>query len=204
MTKKARELMKVGKFEFHACELFQGTGPWPRYAKAKAFRFDLLRAFLSVPTKAHEFIDTVEFPIIYGATYKPELVRRYGADAWDAEQLAFVLCMDQVERCFRKLFDDEKGLLLGDRGKSEFAIRNLGDHMRHNFAPIGRNPDSLNHMIETVHFAESQSSFGIQLADADSFVIKRHLIDPQDKNNEPLYEQLTPHIKFSRVWPKKP
>jgi hypothetical protein len=76
--------------------------------------------------------------------------------------------------------------------------------MRRNFAPIGRNPDSLNHMIETVHFAESQSTFGIQLADAASFIIKRHLTNPKDSDIEGFYRQIEPHIKFSRVWPKKP
>src|SRR5271166_2953223 len=201
MTKKARELMKQGKFEFHGHELFNGKGPWPRNAKAKKFRFDLLSGFLDVPNKVQELGIQVTLPIVYGATYTPELIRRYGADAWDAEEIAFILCMEQVERFFTKTCDKEKGLLLGDRNvKTEFAIRNLGDYMRRQSAPIGRNPDSLTHMIETVHFADSQSTSGIQLADVCAFVIKRHLMNPDDLEVGKFFHQIAPHIKFARVW----
>src|SRR5208282_3779495 len=131
MTKKAREQVKQGKFESHGHELFNGKGPWPRNAKAKVFRFNLLEGFLDVPKHVRELGINAELPIVYGATYTPELIRRYGADAWDAEEVAFILCMEQVERFFRESCDEEKGLLLGDRSiKTEFAIRNLGEYMR--------------------------------------------------------------------------
>ncbi len=204
MTKQARELMKQGKFEIHGYELFQGSGPWWRNGKAKAFRLQLLRDVLAIPGEIKELVKQ-ELPIIYGAVYRPELLRRYGEDAWDAEELAFVLCMEQVEYCFGKSFDSEKGLMLGDRTHSkEFAIRNLSNYMRAFQTPIGRNPMPLTHMIETVHFADSLSTCGIQFADVCSFVIKRHLMEPTHPDVTPLYEQVAPHIKRSRIWPKKP
>jgi hypothetical protein len=196
--------MKQGKFEIHGFELFQGSGPWWRNGKAKKFRLQLLQDILKIPSEIEGLIKE-DLPIVYGAVYKPELQNRYGDEAWDPEELAFVLCMEQVEHYFTKFCDKEKGLMLGDRNqKKEFAIRNLSNYMRSFQTPIGRNPMPLTHMIETVHFADSESTFGIQFADVCCFVIKRHLVDAAQSDIIPLYELIEPHFKRLRVWPKKP
>jgi hypothetical protein len=75
--------------------------------------------------------------------------------------------------------------------------------MRSYGAPMGRGRYPLHHMFETVHFAESQSTSGIQLADVCNFIIKRHLVDPTDTDIQALYAQIETQIKGSRVWPKK-
>ncbi len=54
--------------------------------------------------------------------------------------------------------------------------------------PSGR----MDHLVDTLYFAASHESVGLQLADAASFLIKRHLMGKTD--SEPFYKLIKPCV----------
>lgn len=188
------------EFEFHGSALFRGSEGWGSRTATKNLRYELLRRFLGL-------LAIYNLPIIETVVLKPELAKKpvKFAKTYSHEELAYMFVFERVERFFRRSLNQERGLLLCDRGRQELAIRDLVNQMRIFGAPIGGGAigrrQSLDHLVETVHFADSHSTWGLQLADCCAFFRKRVLLRPDDHDAKEFYELIKPAVKLSRIYP---
>jgi len=133
-------------------------------------------------------------PVSYGAVDRRDLARHIG-DLWTqpertklAHQYAFALSITGFQVWFNREALNEVAICVADRNdkihislKQFFVI----------FRQMGLGPIvSLPNFIDALHFAASEESIGLQLADCASFLIKRHLMDRP--NSEEFYEIIEP------------
>jgi hypothetical protein len=184
-------------FEFHAGELFSGNAKgFQRNARDKAIRFEILRSFLGIVKK-------FKLPIIYVAHDKRELPIKGAQEMAAHLQIGRQICAAYVENWLvQKTKGRDVGMLISDvRSSDNKTEEKLIKHylMRSRkwpmFATVG---PILEHVIDTIHFADSKESIGLQVADACAYVIKRHLMNPADTDAEPLYKIINP-LLFATV-----
>jgi hypothetical protein len=183
----ARYLPRSPKFEVHACEIFQGTGLFRSWSPEH--RVALLKDSLNT-------FPSHKLPIIYGAIDKQNLRAQY-SDPLAPHGLAFMLCVERIERWFRANAADDIGMLICDetKVKSEFK-KSLRQYQTYGI-PLGIEILRLDHIVDTVHFADSHESYGIQLADTANYFIKRYL--ERKKNAEEYFKLIGPQIwSFTR------
>lgn len=199
-------------FEFHAKDLFHGTGwfdKWPQ-----PVRFGVFKQLM-------EALAALNVPVIYGAVDRMKLSKQIFKSA-NPLDVAFRLCIDRIQSFLAK-DSSRTGLLIADTfddGKKrnlkrvfrEYrkkfvteAIRVMEDLRRAKEnasaeAPIplpsGRIPTS--NLIDDMYFGDSSDSIGIQAADMCAFLVRRHLAGKQD--SEWLYKIIEP-LLVGQVWP---
>jgi hypothetical protein len=98
----------------------------------------------------------------------------------DPHDLAFLLCAERVERWFAKEADQETGMLIGDETRAKAEMKKSLRSYRKVGIPLGIKEERLEHIIDTIHFADSHESFGIQLADFCAYFIKRGAAGKKD------------------------
>jgi hypothetical protein len=184
------------KFEFHAQDIFNGSGGI--FKKNRAFwtpqrRFELFEEFLKV-------IADCKLPIIYAAVHKRRLRDQYNTP-YNPRDLAFLLCAERVERWFCQDAPDEKGMFIADEtsASGKAALRKSLRQYRRIPIPLGIRNEKLEHVIETIHFVDSRESLGVQIADACSYLIKRHHC--RKANSEDFYKIIKGNVVDWKVFP---
>jgi hypothetical protein len=176
-------------FEFHAYDIFSGNNNWSRWRnrEGKALRFEILRRFVGL-------IPKYKLPIT-------ECSWQRGADrdALLAEMLqgmAFSMCVDFVERWFTQHAKRDVGMLIADeqgepRNEPKYKLEIRRSRKSIRAQGLFRR---LHHIVDAIHFAGSQESIGLQLADACAFFIKRHHVGKAKDEAEEFYELIRPFI----------
>jgi hypothetical protein len=159
-------------FEFHAYELFSTKGR--QKIRAKEERWEILREFIGLIRK-------YKLPVVYAAVSKTALASR---PIWqDAAATAFVRCVAEAEKWLVAKTPYEGAILVADRTLNETLLRSWieGGKVDGWLSPLAHddvNPEevTLAHIADTIHFADSRTSWGVQLADCVSFFVKRHFM----------------------------
>jgi hypothetical protein len=175
-------------FEFHAADLFFGHGFFEAWSNDD--RNGLVNEVLDIVTGN-------KLPIIYGAVNKPEFQKKYRRPS-APHDVAFLFAAERVERWFKKEAGDAVGMFIADETKADKDMKASLPQYRELISFGGRG-DRLEHIIETIHFAASTETYGIQLADLVSYLIKRKLMGKA--NTMRFYERIEPLIYDARVFP---
>jgi hypothetical protein len=179
-------------FEFHAHALFTGSdyfsnkSKWP-LAKRKVVIKDVV-----------DILKKLKLPIISGAIHKANLRAKYHTP-FDEHGLAFMLFAERVNKWVAGCKPDDCCLLIADETKKKRVIKSSLRQYRKQKIPIG-NPDKLTHITDTIYFADSCDSWGLQLADFCNYFIKRHLIGGNELA-EKVYQYFKDRIHESTVFP---
>lgn len=148
-------------FELHGQEIFAGTGPWSGRTPPQ-----LLAAF----GDAISILDNLELEVSYASIDKARLTARYGGAADDnAYRLALQFLLEKVDRT-----DSSLKILVADEQKEQQirAIKMVAD-LKGDYA-WGEVPSpGLKTFIDSMHFARSYDSPGVQIADLVAFTIQR-------------------------------
>ncbi|MBA3355289.1 MAG: DUF3800 domain-containing protein [Pyrinomonadaceae bacterium] len=137
-------------FEFHNSDIFQGHGffkgwPWPT-------RVDALERLLDI-------IVTNKLPIVWGAVDKQKHKAKYVYPA-APHDMAFLLCAERAERWFKNHAKDDVGMFIADDTKAKSDMKKSFKEYRKTIA-LGNRKECLEHIIDTIHFADSRETFGI-------------------------------------------
>jgi hypothetical protein len=191
-----------GSFEFHAKDLFHGSGVFEGIDKDK-----VIQLFGS----ALDAIRGLDIPIVYGAVDAHKLRGSIHATASPAD-VAFRLCMPEIERWFAEKAPDELGIVICDDTTNQQQKRQFqaafragrpkvkmelekDDKGKGKIVGLSRGP--YEHLHDDMYFGNSGDSTGIQLADMCCFIIHRHLEGKQDTPQ--LYKVIEPHIFAGKV-----
>jgi hypothetical protein len=174
-------------FEYHASALFHGKEPFQNVGRDKV---------LSLLKDVADMVAAVPIPIVYGAVDLKKLRSGIHATAQPVD-MAFRLCLPEIERWFVENAPDELGIFIADDTKNQNQKENLLKAFRANRKltfSLDRNklPQEnralLRHIHDDMYFGDSKHSKGIQVADVCSFLILRHLQGKQD--TEFLYKKI--------------
>lgn len=157
-------------FELHAAEMFRGEGCFRHYApdvRVKAFE-----AVLSL-------IGELGLRVIIRGVHKPGLKTRY-PNPYHPHDISLKYVIEEVE-LFAKS-QEQAGeqrclvLLIADNNedREEAALRNLRQFQTFGTG-WGWAPVDVDHIVDTIHFVDSQSNPAMQLADLVAFVANRNL-----------------------------
>ena len=125
--------------------------------------------------------------------------------------IAFSLCIAEVERWFKENADHDFGILISDDTDNKKQKRHLITTFRAYRTRIRTNLSSLPkeefkeergkgaHFHDDMYFGNSSYSVGLQLADFCSFIILRHLQGKED--TEFLYKKIEKQIYSGKVEP---
>jgi Protein of unknown function (DUF3800) len=180
-------------FEFHACDIFNGSNAWSQWRNnvGKELRFEILKRLIGL-------IRRNRLPIIQCSWVKNGERDR---DIIKLRQgLAFSVCVDSVERWFQEKAKTDVGMLVADvQGqRKDEAIFKQEIRRARTVSRLSRKP-ALRHIVDTIHFAGSHESIGLQLADICAFFIKRHYRAHPADEAEPFYDLLQPYICQSKM-----
>ncbi len=186
-------------FEFHASELFHGNPPFS--AITQEARTDIFFQCISM-------IAQTTMGIIYSFVDIGKLRRGIHATA-NPTDIAFRLCLPEIERWFSEKEPENIGLLICDepaekpirqqmlstyrekRGRIQIHSEKEQGELR----KVTEERGELPHLHDDMYFGSSAYSVGIQQADMCAYIIHRHLCGRED--TEILYKLLEPKI-FSR------
>ncbi len=212
----AEELLPPKKYEqfteFHACDLYNGTKAFDGMERAQ--RYSILEILLGV-------LEKQEIPVIYGAVDLSRLNKMIYASA-NPIDMTFRMCAlgvqawmgKQLEERFleyrgRKTpgehvrFDDVALFILDDFDSNKplkVALHQAFRQMRKPLRPPDFQSESqLEHVLDDMYFGDSKFSVGLQLADACSYFIGKHL--GGDATVDRFYARIEPHIVHSQIEP---
>ena len=148
-------------FEFHGEELWGGGGHW----KGKSYE-ELMAAYEA----AIGLLDELDLFVSWASIYKEGLHRRHGggADA-NAYPLALQFLLEKIDR----VPDGYLQLVIADEAKEHElkAVRMVADMQHLGLGEVaGR---TLTSVIDSLHFARSHDSPGVQMADLVAYVLQR-------------------------------
>jgi hypothetical protein len=201
--------------EFHACELYGGYGFFEKVEQER--RFDALSGLLAI-------IKMLDLGIVYGAVNLEELKKTLYSSA-DPLDICFRICIKGIaswtedktnKQVIAKMGDDysiesmtplvlesiysDLTMLVLD----ECSDKKQRETLHRSFREIRsqRKPgDSsmLTSLHDDMYFGDSRYSLGIQIADACSYFIARHL--DGDEETESFYNIIAPHIVRFETYP---
>jgi hypothetical protein len=184
-------------FEFHACDLFTGnTKGFQRNARDKEVRFEILKSFLTI-------VRDFKLPIIYVVHDKQEFPLKDWQMVTMHREIGREICAGYVESWIRRRTRGRDVAMLisdvvhsDDKREEKLIKRYL---MRYRKWPmfVTHGP-VLEHVVDTIHFADSKESIGLQIADACAYFIKRHYMNESDSDSEPLYQIIAKNV-FARA-----
>lgn len=195
-------------FEFHAHELFHGTGFFETWEQPK--RFHIFEQCMTI-------VAELRLPVLYGAVDKEKLSKQIYKSA-NPLDVSFRLCVEQIQKWLKASNPWEIGLLIAD-SFDDGKKRNLKQVFReyrkkfsvealkvmeqvHSTGPPGtQTPQQVvtSNLLDDMYFGDSRDSVGIQAADMCAFLIRRHLAGKQD--SEWLFKIIEPHVSGG-VWPE--
>jgi hypothetical protein len=155
-------------FEWHGYELWNGSGRWG--SKSHAHR---LAAFEDVIGTLPE----LSISVVHATIDKVALASKYGGSYdGDAYLLALQFLLEKLDR-WRG--NEVRRILIADEAKQHQlrAVKMVRDLQRWSVGVVpGR---QLKSIIDSIHFVDSKSSPGVQLADMTAFVLQRRRSYPQ-------------------------
>ncbi len=178
-----------GSFEFHAKNLFSGSAYLNRHL-GRDMRHELFGRFLALLPKN-------DIPVEYAAIDRGGLRRANPQMAGLELRIAYLVALSSVEIWFQHNAPDEVGLCIADETKLKMPIKGLMRQFRKEPLVEKIVESRLYHLIDTISFNRSEESFGLQLADACSFLIKRHFMDKTDSAE--LFKIIEPQIILKPV-----
>lgn len=182
-------LVTTKDFEFHAYDLFSTKN---RDLGGKEARWRCLNRFMGL-------IDKYKLPVIYAAISKV----RAKPEVWlNAQTVCFTRCIAEAENWLAQSAPREGAIIVADRTVNENYLRSKTIAAREDgwFSPLSQDeldPQEirLDHIADTVHFANSKDSWGIQLADCCSFFLKRYFMKLEVANfMETFRSQIVAHF----------
>jgi hypothetical protein len=186
-------------FVFHGTHLFSDHPKFRQLIPAES-RFQLLRELLGVIVK-------FDLPVSYGAVTRSILTK--ALPQWKQKrrtsfghQLAFTLCAMGFQGWFNREASDEVAICVADRiEQTQLSLKQDFAFLRTRGLPASPLLTLFN-FVDALHFAASEESFGLQLADVVSFVIKRHLMGKADSDEfYTLIEKQIVCDPVSALWP---
>lgn len=211
----ADELLPPEKYEqfteFHACDLYNGTKAFEGMEKAQ--RYSILEILLGM-LKKHEI------PVIYGAVDLSRLNKMIYASA-NPIDMTFRMCALGVQEWMGKQlqqkfleyrdrktpnelvrFDDIAVFIVDDfenkplKSGLQQAFRQMRKPLK---PPDFQSESQLEHVLDDMYFGDSKFSVGLQLADACSYFIGKHL--GGDAAVDRFYARIEPYIVHSQIEP---
>lgn len=182
-------------FEFHASALFHQKPPFDKIERDKAY--SILRDCVKMMAEA-------PIAIVYGGVDLRKLRSGVFATAQPVD-VAFRLCIPEIEKWFQENAPDELGIFIADDTKNHHQKENLLKAFRANrFLQIEKagafeivDNGLLPHIHDDMYFGDSRYSKGLQLADVSCFIIQRHLQEKED--TESLYNIIEPRIFSGKI-----
>ncbi len=162
-------------FEFHAKELFSSSKSFPW---KMAVRHAILAEFLGLFRK-------YQLPVLTGAALRAQIRqlletqnKKVPQKMLDlaAHNFAFLDATRKVDFFLRTVAPGEVGMCFADDTvfQRKDWLRTTLDFFR-KMNLTGNQGDRFEHLVDTLYFAGSHESLGLQLADAAAFLFKRHL-----------------------------
>jgi hypothetical protein len=183
------------EFEFHAYDIFSGNNRWAdwRNRDGKALRFHILKEFVSLIPKYS--LTVTECSWLKSQESRPDEIIGM------LQGMAFSICIDFVERWFGQHAKRDVGMLIADeQGRPhDESLYKLEIRRSRKFGRFMGILSQLQHIVDTIHFASSQKSIGLQLADACAFFIKRHHMGKAKDEAAQFYEIFRPLIYQATV-----
>lgn len=182
-------------FEFHGVEVWGGAGHWNDKTPT-----ELLAAFRDVI----DLLVTHEIQVAYASIHKSRLHKKYNGSA-DAN--AYLLAMQFLLEKIELRGSSELKIVVADEAKEHEsnAIKLVSDLQSYN---VGVVPGKkLKRIIDSVHFARSSDSPGVQMADMVAFALQRK---QYQKDSHPeavaaldgIYEAIiSARLTYRDVWP---
>ncbi len=165
--------------EFHASELYRGSGPFEGIEEKK--RFDAIRLLLMA-------MERQKLPYIYAAVDRKEFARN-PAGAARALDFAFRICALGVEEWARNQhpqrpgaiqidYNDQYLLVLDDTTNAEVKkqLRTSYRLLRASRPYTSPKDNRLWHAHDEMYFGDSRDSIGIQMADVCNYFMLQHLL----------------------------
>jgi hypothetical protein len=208
--------------EFHACELYGGYGIFEGIEQDK--RFEAITHLLRL-------LQAGKMSVVFGAVDLSKLRNEVYASA-DPLDISFRVCLDGIHSwanttVINKAIAENPGSDVADIEARIPSIMNgwmqqlvilivdecpdkkTRDALQRTYRDLRRPLRSLQgltppliHFHDDMYFGDSRYSIGIQLADACSYFIARHLEGTVEA--EGFYEMIRPHIVHSHVYPDGP
>lgn len=197
--------------EFHACDLYNGIKPFDGIEKTQ--RYSVLEVLLGV-------LGEKNIPVIYGAVNLNRLKKMSYASA-NPIDMTFRMCalgvQDWMSRQLQEQFleyrrrnapneparfDDVAQFILDDCENKQLklglqqAFRQMRRPMR---PPLFQSESQLENVLDDLYFGDSKFSVGLQLADACSYFIAKHLAG--DATIDGFYALIEPQIVYKQVHP---
>ncbi len=179
-------------FEFHAKDLFSGskTHPWK-----KAVRHHIFSEFLKL-------FEKYRLPIVTGSAIRADIRQMLSRDGRKPQQkildlashnFAFNDATRKADFILRHFAPTEVGICFADETlfQRKDWLRTMLSFFRKT-SLAGDLNGRMEHLVDTLYFASSHESVGLQLADAASFLVKRHLMAKQD--SEPFFQLIESSI----------
>lgn len=147
-------------FEFHGHEIWGGSGCWTGKEPS-----ELIAAFEAVI----DLLESLELNIAHSAINKAELHNKYNgmADA-NAYLLALQFLLEKIDA-----FDGQNRIIIADEAKEhQFrAIKMVAEMQLWGGGEVPGRP--LRTVIDSLHYVQSNASYGVQMADLVAYVLQR-------------------------------
>lgn len=183
--------------EFHASELYNGTGTFEGILQSSRFAAiaNLLKCLNSCNAK-----------IAYGAINLPEL-RKGSFGSANVRDVAFRRCVLGIEDWLWKMVLGEMGkenygseytamFIMDEVAQSDkqtrYILQSSFRSLRSRFRFSAKDSGQISFVHEDMYFGDSRYSVGIQLADLCSYFVGRHLCGKED--SEGFYGMIEPFI----------
>src|SRR5215469_2006157 len=144
-------------FEFHAQEIWQGTGRWSEKTPP-----ELIAAFEAVI----DLLESLELTIAHSSINKAELHDRYnGAADSNAYLLALQFLLEKID-----LLGSQNRIVIADEAKEQQlrAVKMVADMQQWGAGEVPG--QTLRTVIDSLHYVQSNASFGVQMADLVAYI----------------------------------
>ncbi len=191
------------RFVFHAKDIWHGSGYFKRDKWPLPKRIELLEKIVSIPKTFH-------LPVVAGFIYRLDAETLYRnknphISAKTIQNLvhgeAYLDAIEDVNFWMRQNALNEVGMIIAENNdQTKAAIKILHDSVTDEedefWLQRFSKTKNLYQIVDTVHFAEKEEAALLQIADACSFVIKRHLMGKTD--TAALFDLLRDQVVSSR------
>lgn len=157
-------------FEFHAARLWNSKDYWSTLS---------IKERIEVYERVIQLLDELPIFIAHSSIHKKRLHDRYsGGSDNQIYLLALQFLLEKLESTSRN--GDLKRIIVADENDKHHlhAIKMVAD-MQTSTEGVISSPRPLNSVIDTMHFVNSQNSFGVQMADMVAFIIHRSRLTSQ-------------------------
>jgi hypothetical protein len=147
-------------FEFHGHEIWGGTGWWSEKEPP-----ELIAAFEA----AIDLLESLDLSIVHSSINKAELHYKYdGAADANAYLLALQFLLEKIDA-----FGSQNRIVIADEAKEhQFrAIKMVSDMQQWGSGEVPSR--KLRTVIDSLHYVQSNASFGVQMADLVAYILQR-------------------------------